>query len=108
MTRNAFQLFRLGGIAVGVHVSWLIAFVLVTWSIAMGFVPQVLPHINPLEAWVIGAIAAVLLFVSVLVHELAHSFVAISRGLPVHSITLFLFVASPTSRRSPRIRGPSF
>lgn len=91
MTRNTFPLFRLGGIAVGVHVSWLIAFALVTWSIAMGFVPQVLPHIDPLEAWVIGAIAAVLLFASVLVHELAHSFVAISRGLPVHSITLFLF-----------------
>lgn len=91
MTRNTIPLFRLGGIAVGVHVSWLIAFALVTWSIAMGFVPQVLPHIDPLEAWVIGAFAAVLLFASVLVHELAHSFVAISRGLPVHSITLFLF-----------------
>jgi Zn-dependent protease/predicted transcriptional regulator len=91
MTRNTFPLFRLGGIAVGVHVSWLIAFALVTWSIAMGFVPQALPQIDHLEAWVIGAIAAVLLFASVLVHELAHSFVAISRGLPVHSITLFLF-----------------
>jgi Zn-dependent protease/CBS domain-containing protein len=91
MFRNTLPLATVRGIAIGVHVSWLIAFVLVSWSIAMGFVPQVLPGINPLEAWVIGAIAAVLLFVSVLVHELAHSFVAISRGLPVHSITLFLF-----------------
>ena len=91
MTRNTFHLGTLRGIEIGIHVSWLIAFVLVTWSIAMGFVPQVLQHVDPLEAWVIGAIAAVLLFVSVLVHELAHSFVAISRGLPVHSITLFLF-----------------
>jgi Zn-dependent protease/CBS domain-containing protein len=91
MVRTTFPLFRVGGIAVGVHASWLIAFALVTWSIAMGFVPQALPHSDPVEAWIIGAIAAVLLFASVLVHELAHSFVAISRGLPVHSITLFLF-----------------
>jgi len=91
MVRNTFPLFRIRGIEVGVHVSWLIALGLVTWSIAMGFVPQALPGIAPVEAWIIGAISAVLLFASVLLHELAHSFVAISRGLPVHSITLFLF-----------------
>ena len=91
MTHNTFHLATVRGIAIGVHVSWLVAFVLVSWSIATGFAPQVLPHVDPLEAWAIGAIAAVLLFVSVLVHELAHSFMAISRGLPVHSITLFLF-----------------
>jgi len=91
VTRNTFPLFRIRGIEVGVHVSWLIVFGLVTWSIAMGFVPQALPGIAPIEAWIIGAISAVLLFASVLTHELAHSFVALSRGLPVHSITLFLF-----------------
>jgi Zn-dependent protease/predicted transcriptional regulator len=91
MVRNTLPLFRLRGIEVGVHVSWLIVFGLVTWSTAMGFVPQALPGIAPVEAWIIGAISAVLLFASVLLHELAHSFVAISRGLPVHSITLFLF-----------------
>ena len=91
MVRSTLTLFRLRGIEVGVHVSWLIVFGLVTWSIAMGFVPQALPGIAPVEAWIIGAISAVLLFASVLLHELAHSFVAISRGLPVHSITLFLF-----------------
>lgn len=91
MVRNTVPLFRVRGIEVGVHVSWLIVFGLVTWSIAMGFVPQALPGIAPIEAWIIGAISAVLLFASVLLHELAHSFVAISRGLPVHSITLFLF-----------------
>ena len=79
MVRNTVPLFRVRGIEVGVHVSWLIVFGLVTWSIAMGFVPQALPGIAPIEAWIIGAISAVLLFASVLLHELAHSFVAISR-----------------------------
>jgi Zn-dependent protease len=91
MPRSTFPLFRVRGIEVGVHISWLIVFGLVTWSLATGFLPEVLPGIAELEAWIIGAIAAILLFASVLLHELAHSFVAISRGLPVHSITLFLF-----------------
>lgn len=91
MVRSTFPLFRVRGIEVGVHISWLIVFGLVTWSLATGFLPEVLPEIAPLEAWIIGAVSAILLFASVLLHELAHSFVAISRGLPVHSITLFLF-----------------
>jgi len=91
MLRQSFRLFRVGGIDVGIHPSWLIIFGLVTWSIATGFVPAALPAIQPPEAWAIGVAAALLLFASVLVHELAHSFVATRRGLPVHSITLFLF-----------------
>lgn len=91
MIRSTFPLFRVRGIQVGVHISWLIVFGLITWSLATGFLPEVLPDIAPVEAWLIGAVAAILLFASVLIHELAHSFVAISRGLPVNSITLFLF-----------------
>ena len=91
MIRTTLPLFRVAGIQVGVHISWLIAFVLITWSIAMGFVPEALPGIAEAEAWAIGVVAAVLLFASVLLHELAHSIVAIRRGLPVRSITLFLF-----------------
>ena len=91
MIRNAIPLFRVGGIQIGVHPSWLIVFALITWSLAAGFLPDALPGIPPAEAWVIGGICTILLFVSVLLHELAHSFVAIRRGLPVSSITLFIF-----------------
>jgi len=91
MFRNTLPLFRVRDIQVGVHVSWLVVFALVTWSLAMGFLPEAIPGIAAGDAWLIGAISALLLFASVLLHELAHSFVAISRGLPVHSITLFLF-----------------
>ena len=91
MVRNSFRLFRVGGIDVGIHPSWLIIFALVTWSIAAGFVPEAIPNIRPVEAWIIGGVTAILMFASVLVHELAHSFVANRRGVPVHSITLFLF-----------------
>jgi Zn-dependent protease/CBS domain-containing protein len=91
MIRNSVTLFRVAGISVGVHVSWLIIFGLVTWSLATGFLPATLPDISSGEAWLIGAVCAVLLFASVLLHELAHSLVALRRGLKVQSITLFLF-----------------
>ena len=91
MVRNTIPLFSVRGIQVGVHVSWLLVFALVTWSLAMGFLPEAIPGIAPVEAWLVGSVSAILLFASVLLHELAHSFVALRRGLPVHSITLFLF-----------------
>jgi Zn-dependent protease len=91
MLSSSFRLFRVFGIDVGVHVSWLVIFGLVTWSLAMGYFPVALPGIDAAIAWVLGAVAAILLFASVLIHELAHSLVARARGLDARSITLFLF-----------------
>ena len=88
---NSFRLFTIAGIEVGVHISWLVIFALVTWSLASSYFPAVLPRSDQLERWALGAVAAVLLFASVLIHELAHSFVAKARGLEARSITLFIF-----------------
>lgn len=89
--KSSFHLGRIAGIEIGVHYSWLLAFVLIAWSLALGFFPQYYPGWGAATYWFIGILAALFLFVSVLIHELAHSLVAISRGLPVHSITLFIF-----------------
>jgi Zn-dependent protease/CBS domain-containing protein len=91
MMANSFRLFTIAGIEVGVHISWLVIFALVTWSLASSYFPAVLPRSDQLERWLLGAVAAVLLFASVLIHELAHSFVAKARGLEARSITLFIF-----------------
>jgi Zn-dependent protease/CBS domain-containing protein len=88
---NSYRLFTIGGIEVSVHISWLVIFALVTWSLASSYFPAFLPRSDPLERWLLGAIAAILLFASVLIHELAHSFVAQARGLEARSITLFIF-----------------
>jgi Zn-dependent protease/CBS domain-containing protein len=88
---SSLRIFTIGGVDVAVHVSWLVIFGLVTWSLAVSFFPQAIPRASSAEAWLLGAIAALLLFASVLIHELAHSFVARARGLDVQSITLFIF-----------------
>lgn len=91
MLNNSLRLFTVAGIEVGVHYSWLIIFGLLTWSLG-GFVfPQMVPGLDGTIALLMGAISALLLFVAVLIHELAHSFMAKARGLEARSITLFVF-----------------
>ncbi len=89
--KPSFRLGRIGGVEIGIHYTWLFAFALIAWSLADGFFPMYYPGWSLALYWVTGAIAALLLFTSVLVHELAHSFVAKRRGLQVQGITLFVF-----------------
>ncbi|HET7028813.1 MAG TPA: site-2 protease family protein [Candidatus Limnocylindrales bacterium] len=91
MLGGSVRIFTIAGIDIGIHLSWLVVFGLVTWSLAVGYLPAAIPGIESTTAWILGAIASLLLFASVLVHELAHSFVARAQGLEVHSITLFIF-----------------
>lgn len=55
------------------------------------FLPFQFPGLSVEVYWVLGAISALLLFVSVLLHELAHTYVALKKGLSVSDITLYLF-----------------
>ena len=89
--KNSLSLFRIGGIDVGVHYTWLFIFLLLKCSLAEGYFPELYPSWNTATYWITGLIAALLLFVSVLIHELAHSFIARWRGMEVSSITLFIF-----------------
>ncbi|MBI2171408.1 MAG: site-2 protease family protein [Chloroflexi bacterium] len=89
--KASFRLVTIAGIEIGIHYTWLLAFALITWTLAEGFFPDAFPGWSTATYWVTGVIAALLLFLSVLVHELAHSLVARSRGLPVQGITLFIF-----------------
>lgn len=102
---RSFRLFRVAGIDVGVHPSWFLIFGLVTWSLATGYFPFALRDEEATTHWLLGLLSAVLLFASVLVHELAHSLVAKAQGLEAKSITLFIFGGvSNLSSESPRPR----
>ncbi|MDI3338921.1 MAG: site-2 protease family protein [Sphaerobacter sp.] len=87
----SFKLGRIRGIQIGIHFSWLIVFGLLAYSLAAGFLPSLYRGWSAAQYWTVGALAALLLFASVLAHELGHSFVAQSKGIPVRAITLFIF-----------------
>ena len=81
---------NLFGIPFYVAPSWFLILGLVTWSYAGGLATQ-FPGLSGSLTLLLGLVAALLLFASVLAHELGHSFVAIRQGIEVKSITLFLF-----------------
>jgi Zn-dependent protease len=85
------QVFRVAGIPVRVDFSWLFVFALISWSLAAGFVPHVLPELTPVATWLHAVAAAALLFVSVFLHELSHSLVALQQGVGVLEIRLHVF-----------------
>ncbi len=78
------------GFTIAIHPSWFIVLVVFSVSLANGFFPATYAGWSPATYWVVGLLASLLLFGSVLVHELAHSLVARSQGIPVRDITLFL------------------
>lgn len=80
---------NLFGIPFFINPSWFFVLGLVTWSYGSGLTE--FPQLTGIMPWLLGLVAALLLFSSVLAHELGHSFVAIAQGIPVKSITLFIF-----------------
>ncbi|MBN1255313.1 MAG: site-2 protease family protein [Deltaproteobacteria bacterium] len=89
--RTAWRIFTIFGIKIKIDSSWVFIFTFVTWALAGYYFPSQYPHWPPWQHWIVGLIASLLLFSSVLAHELTHSLVARSRGEEVRSITLFLF-----------------
>lgn len=91
MTRHNIPLGRIFGIPIGLDYSWFVIFALLTWMLATGYFPAEFKNWPALLYWSVGAATAIMLFVSVLLHELGHSVVALRYKVPVSSITLFLF-----------------
>jgi Zn-dependent protease len=85
------QILTIAGIPIRIHASWLLIYALITWSLALGYFRQVLPELPAVAHWANGLLAALLLFVSVLLHELSHALVARGHGLRVGAITLHIF-----------------
>jgi len=86
--RSQIKLGRIGGIEIGLHYSWLIIAILIALSLSDHF-HSVNSDWNTAIIWSAAVVTAILFFATLLLHELAHSFVARSRGLRVRAITLF-------------------
>ncbi len=104
---GSIRLGKIAGIDIDINYTWIIIVVLITWSLATQFM-VIYPGWGTATYWIVGLVAAILLFVSVLLHELAHSLVARSQGLPVRSITLFIFGGVSNIEREPQSPGVEF
>lgn len=89
--RGSIKLFTVLGIPVDINPTWLIAVAIITWSLATAAYPAFFETWSAAEYWIAGILTILLLFASVLAHELGHSLVALSQGLRVRGITLLLF-----------------
>lgn len=91
MFGRGIHLFTIFGFSVRLDPSWFIVAVLATSNLATQLFPTQNPGLSRATYWGMGVAGALLLFASVVVHELAHSLVARRYGVPMRGITLFLF-----------------
>ncbi len=82
---------RIGGIHVGLNWSLLVIAALIAWSLAVGLLPLAAPGETSGAYWTAGIVSAFVYLAGLLAHELAHSLVAVRRGVRVEGITLWLF-----------------
>src|SRR6266545_1846593 len=82
------KLFRVFGIQIGLHYSWLLIAVLISLSLAGQFAATNTRWTAGV-VWGLAILTTLLFFATIVIHELSHAAVAKARGLPVHSITLF-------------------
>lgn len=104
----SYPLLRIFGITINIDFSWLFAFILVVFSLAQGFFPHMYPGLVWYQYWLAGTVSALFLFISVLLHELAHSLVAIKSGIPVKDIYLFIFGGVAMIEKEPKSASVEF
>lgn len=91
MFGSSLTLFRVFGIEIKVNLSWAFIALLIAWSLASGYFPAMHEGLGRATYWAMGLLGVAGIFASILLHELAHSLVAIRAGIPMRGITLHLF-----------------
>jgi Zn-dependent protease len=91
MFRHTIRIGRIFDISIDLDYSWFLVFGLLTWVLATSYYPADFRQWSVPECWFMAAFTTLMLFVSVLVHELGHSVVAKRYGMSVPRITLFVF-----------------
>lgn len=85
------SIFHILGIPVTLDYSWFIIFFVYSWTIAVVYLPNNAPQVTKSSSWMLGIATSLLVFVSVLLHELGHSVVAQKEGIKIQGITLHIF-----------------
>ena len=88
---ESLSLGRIAGIRVGLNWSWFVVFALIAWTLAAAVLPAQNPGLSDGAYAAMAVAAALLFFLSVLLHELGHALQARREGLEIERITLWLF-----------------
>jgi Zn-dependent protease len=96
------------GIPIQINPSLFLILALLTWTLAGGLLPTAYPEMSDLGRWLTALLTALLFFASILVHELAHAWVARRNGIPVQSITLYIFGGIAQLGGKPKTPGAEF
>jgi Zn-dependent protease len=95
------RLARILGIEIRVHWSWFFIFFLITATFSRSVLDHFYPEWTAEQRWVVAGFISAIFFVSILLHELSHALLARRYGIPVSSITLFLFGGVSNLGRDP-------
>ena len=101
--RNAIKILNIFGIDVELDISWFLVFFLFSFTLSRHYYPQMLPETEDTLHWILGISTTILVFISVLIHELAHSLMAIKEGIPINKITLFIFGGVAQMKKEPEL-----
>jgi len=96
------RLFRIAGIDIILDFSWLLIFLLITFSLAFTFLPSFFSTGSPLFLIIFSAFCVTVFMATLLAHELAHSVVARKKGIDVGGIVLYLFGGSARILKEPK------
>jgi Zn-dependent protease/predicted transcriptional regulator len=96
------QVAKVKGIPIKLHFTLAIVFALIAWTLAVSYMPLFYPSLPQSAYWTMGIFGAIILFISVLLHELSHSIVAKRYGYKVRQIILFVFGGVSDIRDEPK------
>lgn len=96
------------GIPIQINTSTFLILGLVTWSLAGGILPAAYPEMTDLGRWLTALFTALLFLASILFHELAHAWESRRNGIPVESITLYIFGGLAQLGGKPKSAGAEF
>jgi Zn-dependent protease len=99
---GSIRIARLAGIPLGFHPLWLVVVGLITWSLGADYYPARVEGIEPGAAYALGLLSALLLFTSIVLHELGHSLVARRHGIEIQEIDLWLLGGVAVMKQGPR------
>jgi Zn-dependent protease len=105
VTLTSIRVGRLAGVPIGVQPLWLVIVALITWSLGAAYYPHEVSGIAPVAAYGLGLLSALLLFASILLHELGHAVVARRHGVEIEEIDLWLLGGVARMKGYPKTAG---